>query len=82
MNMFNQNLDYNYKNMNDLNSDEEDDDEDNKEEENKKSKKKSNKRYKANKEFDSKDLMNEQIYSFSKNSQNKMKNFFKRNKKK
>ena len=82
MNMFNQNLDYNYKNMNDLNSDEEDDDEDNKEEENKKSKKKSNKKYKANKEFDSKDLMNEQIYSFSKNSQNKMKNFFKRNKKK
>ena len=37
---------------------------------------------KSNKEFESKDLMNEQIFALSKTSQNKQKTNFRRNKKK
>ena len=84
MNMFNQNLEYNYQNQNNLNEYEDDSDEEMNDEDLKvKKKKKSNKRYKeSNKAFESKDLMNEQIYSLSKTSQNKQKNFYKRSKKK
>ena len=85
MNMFNQNLEYNYQNQNNLNDEYEDDSDEEMEKEDLKvkKKKKSNKRYKeSNKAFESKDLMNEQIYSLSKTSQNKQKNFYKRSKKK
>ena len=82
MNRFNQNLQYNYENnLNDY-----DDDEYNKEDMNmnmnKKSKEKSKKNIKSNKEFESKDYMNEQIFALSKTSQNRQKTNFKRNKKK
>ena len=83
MNLFNQNLEYNYQNQQMMDSDS--DEEDYKEEkgdykEKKKSKK--NVKKKSNKEFDSKDLMSEQIFSLSRTSQNKQKMNFKRNKKK
>jgi hypothetical protein len=48
----------------------------------KKSVKKEKKKMKSNKEFESKDLMNEQIFALSKTSQNKQRTNFRRNKKK
>ena len=83
MNLFNQNLEYNYQNQQMMDSDS--DEEDYKEEKGDyKEKKKSEKnvKKKSNKEFDSKDLMSEQIFSLSRTSQNKQKLNFKRNKKK
>ena len=78
MNLFNQNLEYNYQNMN-MDDDYEDNmNKDYKEKEIKKNKKAKN----SNVNFDSKDLMSEQIFSLSKNSQNRQKMNFKRNKKK
>ena len=73
MNLFNQNLQYNYENQNNLEVDSEEDD---------KKYEKKKKKSKAKKEFESKDLMSEQIFSLSRTSQNKQKLNFKRNKKK
>ena len=81
MNLFNQNLQYNYENQNY-------DELDGEEEEdqiiflNRKTEKKKNKAFKSIKEFESKDLMTQQIFSLSRTSQNKQKLNFKRNKKK
>ena len=82
MNLFNQNLEYNYQNQNMM--DDDSDEEDDKEEKNdyKAKKKEKMKKKNSNKEFDSKDLMSEQIFSLSRTSQNKQKLNFKRNKKK
>ena len=80
MNLFNQNLQYNYENQNydELDGEEED--------QiiflNRKTEKKKNKAFKSIKEFESKDLMTQQIFSLSRTSQNKQKLNFKRNKKK
>ena len=88
MNLFNQNLDYNYKNQNNLNYDDKDDEEDEDSNENNekkkegKMKKKKDRKNISDKMFESKDLMSEQIYSLSKTSQNKARMNFKRNKKK
>ena len=79
MNLFNQNLQYNYENQNydELDGEEED--------QiiflNRKTEKKKNKAFKSIKEFESKDLMTQQIFSLSRTSQNKQKLNFKRNKK-
>ena len=86
MNDFNQNLNYNYMNNRYNDSDEEKDEEKN-EEKNKDKDKQIKKKAKAkkmisNKEFDSKDLMSEQIFSLSKTSQNKQRMNFNRKKKK
>ena len=79
MNVFNQNLDYNYKNnMNEVLSD----DEELKEEKKECKKKCKSKKMKTHEEFNSKDLMSEQIFSLSRTSQNRQKMNFKRNKKK
>ena len=79
MNVFNQNLDYNYKNnMDEVLSD----DEELKEEKKECKKKCKSKKMKTHKEFNSKDLMSEQIFSLSRTSQNRQKMNFKRNKKK
>ena len=79
MNVFNQNLDYNYKN----NMDEDlSDDEELKEEKKECKKKCKSKKMKTHKEFNSKDLMSEQIFSLSRTSQNRQKMNFRRNKKK
>ena len=79
MNVFNQNLDYNYKNnMNEVLSD----DEELKEEKKECKKKCKSKKMKTHEEFNSKDLMSEQIFSLSRTSQNKQKMNFRRNKKK
>jgi hypothetical protein len=79
MNEFNQNLDYNYKNnMNEVLSD----DEELKEEKKECKKKCKSKKMKTHEEFNSKDLMSEQIFSLSRTSQNRQKMNFKRNKKK
>ena len=79
MNVFNQNLDYNYKN----NMDEDlSDDEELKEEKKECKKKCKSKKMKTHEEFNSKDLMSEQIFSLSRTSQNRQKMNFKRNKKK
>ena len=79
MNVFNQNLDYNYKNnMNENLSD----DEELKEEKKECKKKCKSKKMKTHKEFNSKDLMSEQIFSLSRTSQNRQKMNFRRNKKK
>jgi hypothetical protein len=82
MNLFNKNLEYNYQNQNmmDDDSDEEDDKKD--KSDYKAKKKEKMKKKNSNKEFDSKDLMSEQIFSLSRTSQNKQKLNFKRNKKK
>ena len=79
MNRFNQNLQYNYENN--LNYDDDSDEEEEKDMK-KKSVKKEKKKMKSNKEFESKDLMNEQIFALSKTSQNKQRKNFRRNKKK
>ena len=91
MNLFNQNLDYHYNSkkkykVDEVDDDDEDEDEDEKEEYKKKKKcskkeEKKEKKSKHNKEFDSKDMMAEQIFSLSKTSQNRQKMNFKRNKK-
>ena len=79
MNVFNQNLDYNYKNnMNEVLSD----DEELKEEKKECKKKCKSKKMKTHEEFNSKDLMSEQIFSLSRTSQNRQKMNFRRNKKK
>ena len=79
MNVFNQNLDYNYKNnMDEVLSD----DEELKEEKKECKKKCKSKKMKTHKEFNSKDLMSEQIFSLSRTSQNRQKMNFRRNKKK
>ena len=79
MNVFNQNLDYNYKNnMNEVLSD----DEELKEEKKECKKKCKSKKKKTHEEFNSKDLMSEQIFSLSRTSQNRQKMNFRRNKKK
>ena len=79
MNVFNQNLDYNYKNnMDEVLSD----DEELKEEKKECKKKSKSKKMKTHKEFNSKDLMSEQIFSLSRTSQNRQKMNFRRNKKK
>lgn len=79
MNVFNQNLDYNYKN----NMDEDlSDDEELKEEKKECKKKCKSKKMKTHEEFNSKDLMSEQIFSLSRTSQNRQKMNFRRNKKK
>ena len=79
MNEFNQNLDYNYKNnMDEVLSD----DEELKEEKKECKKKCKSKKMKTHKEFNSKDLMSEQIFSLSRTSQNRQKMNFRRNKKK
>ena len=79
MNVFNQNLDYNYKNnMDEVLSD----DEELKEEKKECKKKCKSKKMKTHEEFNSKDLMSEQIFSLSRTSQNRQKMNFKRNKKK
>ena len=79
MNVFNQNLDYNYKN----NMDEDlSDDKELKEEKKECKKKCKSKKMKTHEEFNSKDLMSEQIFSLSRTSQNRQKMNFKRNKKK
>ena len=79
MNVFNQNLDYNYKNNMDENLS---DDEELKEEKKECKKKCKSKKMKTHEEFNSKDLMSEQIFSLSRTSQNRQKMNFKRNKKK
>ena len=79
MNEFNQNLDYNYKNNMDENLS---DDEELKEEKKECKKKSKSKKMKTHEEFNSKDLMSEQIFSLSRTSQNRQKMNFKRNKKK
>ena len=79
MNEFNQNLDYNYKNNMDENLS---DDEELKEEKKECKKKCKSKKMKTHEEFNSKDLMSEQIFSLSRTSQNRQKMNFKRNKKK
>jgi hypothetical protein len=81
MNYFNQNLDYNYKNNLDNDSEEEDDKEEKKEKKKCKKNAKS-KKMESNKAFESKDLMSEQIFSLSKTSQNRQKMNFYRKKKK
>ena len=101
MNLFNQNLEYNYQIQN-IKEEEDDFDEniqnmeedsdDEEDEKNKKKKKEEDKKGKSvthkkkkiqsKKEFDSKDLMSEQIFSLSRTSQNKQKLNFNRNKKK
>ena len=79
MNVFNQNLDYNYKN----NKNEDlSDDEELKEEKKECKKKCKSKKMKTHEEFNSKDLMSEQIFSLSRTSQNRQKMNFRRNKKK
>ena len=79
MNVFNQNLDYNYKNnMDEVLSD----DEELKEEKKECKKKCKSKKMKTHEEFNSKDLMSEQIFSLSRTSQNRQKMNFRRNKKK
>ena len=79
MNVFNQNLDYNYKN----NMDEDlSDDKELKEEKKECKKKCKSKKMKTHEEFNSKDLMSEQIFSLSRTSQNRQKMNFRRNKKK
>ena len=79
MNVFNQNLDYNYKNnMDEVLSD----DEELKEEKKECKKKCKSKKKKTHEEFNSKDLMSEQIFSLSRTSQNRQKMNFRRNKKK
>ena len=79
MNEFNQNLDYNYKNnMDEVLSD----DEELKEEKKECKKKCKSKKMKTHEEFNSKDLMSEQIFSLSRTSQNRQKMNFRRNKKK
>ena len=87
MNLFNQNLDYNYKNQNNFNLDEDDEEDEDSNENNEKKKegkmkKKKDRKNISDKMFESKDLMSEQIYSLSKTSQNKARMNFKRNKKK
>ena len=82
MNYFNQNLDYNYKNNLDNDSEEEEDDKEEKSKKKKCNKKAKSKKMVSNKAFDSKDLMSEQIFSLSKTSQNKQKMNFYRKKKK
>ena len=79
MNVFNQNLDYNYKNNKNENLS---DDEELKEEKKECKKKCKSKKMKTHKEFNSKDLMSEQIFSLSRTSQNRQKMNFRRNKKK
>ena len=79
MNVFNQNLDYNYKNNMDENLS---DDEELKEEKKECKKKCKSKKMKTHEEFNSKDLMSEQIFSLSRTSQNRQKMNFRRNKKK
>ena len=79
MNLFNQNLEYNYQNMN---MDDDYEDNMNNDYKEKEIKKKSKKAKNSNVNFESKDLMSEQIFSLSKNSQNRQKMNFKRNKKK
>ena len=79
MNEFNQNLDYNYKNNMDENLS---DDEELKEEKKECKKKCKSKKMKTHEEFNSKDLMSEQIFSLSRTSQNRQKMNFRRNKKK
>ena len=79
MNEFNQNLDYNYKNNMDKDLS---DDEELKEEKKECKKKCKSKKMKTHKEFNSKDLMSEQIFSLSRTSQNRQKMNFRRNKKK
>ena len=79
MNVFNQNLDYNYKNNMDKDLS---DDEELKEEKKECKKKCKSKKMKTHEEFNSKDLMSEQIFSLSRTSQNRQKMNFKRNKKK
>ena len=79
MNVFNQNLDYNYKNNKNENLS---DDEELKEEKKECKKKCKSKKMKTHEEFNSKDLMSEQIFSLSRTSQNRQKMNFKRNKKK
>ena len=79
MNVFNQNLDYNYKNNIDKDLS---DDEELKEEKKECKKKCKSKKMKTHEEFNSKDLMSEQIFSLSRTSQNRQKMNFKRNKKK
>jgi hypothetical protein len=79
MNEFNQNLDYNYKNNMDKDLS---DDEELKEEKKECKKKCKSKKMKTHEEFNSKDLMSEQIFSLSRTSQNRQKMNFKRNKKK
>jgi len=79
MNVFNQNLDYNYKNNMDENLS---DDEELKEEKKECKKKCKSKKMKTHEEFNSKDLISEQIFSLSRTSQNRQKMNFKRNKKK
>ena len=79
MNLFNQNLEYNYQNMN---MDDDIEDNMNNDYKEKDIKKKSKKAKNSNVNFESKDLMSEQIFSLSKNSQNRQKMNFKRNKKK
>ena len=79
MNLFNKNLDYNYKNnIDEVYSD----DEEVKEKKKECKKKCKSKKMNNNTEFNSKDLMSEQIYSLSRTSQNRQKMNFKRNKKK
>ena len=79
MNVFNQNLDYNYKNNKNENLS---DDEELKEEKKECKKKCKSKKMKTHEEFNSKDLMSEQIFSLSRTSQNRQKMNFRRNKKK
>ena len=79
MNVFNQNLDYNYKNNMDKDLS---DDEELKEEKKECKKKCKSKKMKTHEEFNSKDLMSEQIFSLSRTSQNRQKMNFRRNKKK
>ena len=79
MNEFNQNLDYNYKNNMDKDLS---DDEELKEEKKECKKKCKSKKMKTHEEFNSKDLMSEQIFSLSRTSQNRQKMNFRRNKKK
>jgi len=82
MNRFNQNLQYNYENNLNYDNDDSDEDEDEKDMKKKENVKKKKKKMKSNKEFESKDLMNEQIFALSKTSQNKQRTNFRRNKKK
>ena len=79
MNVFNQNLDYNYKNNMDKDLS---DDEELKEEKKECKKKCKSKKMKTHEAFNSKDLMSEQIFSLSRTSQNRQKMNFRRNKKK
>ena len=79
MNEFNQNLDYNYKNNMDKDLS---DDEELKEEKKECKKKCKSKKMKTHEEFNSKDLISEQIFSLSRTSQNRQKMNFRRNKKK